>query len=184
MSVIEKAPVCRLPSRDDPGCGCKAKSEVAAPDGKVVGAAMMSGAAAVACAACCILPFTLPAVVLTSLGGIIGALDHAHIWVTRGAIGAVVCGWSWLFWQMARSRQKPMRSTVIIMLLATFLTATAASWPLIEPVAFHALEHDPEKWTPVFRKDHAQNKNIERDDDSKKSHPALGIVKKHAAARD
>ena len=150
MSVIEKAPVCRLPSQDDPGCGCKAKSEVASPDGKVVGAAMMSGAAAVACAACCILPFTLPAVMLTSLGGIICALDHAHIWVTRGAIGAVACGWSWLFWQMARSRKTPMRSTVIIMLLATFLTATAASWPLIEPMAFHA----------------------------------LGIVKKHAAARN
>jgi hypothetical protein len=36
------------------------------------------------------------------------------------------------------------------------------------------LEHDPEKWKPVFRKDHARNKKIERDDDSKKSHPALG----------
>jgi hypothetical protein len=34
------------------------------------------------------------------------------------------------------------------------------------------LEHDPEKWAPVFRKDHAQRKKIERDDDSKKSHPA------------
>src|ERR1700704_2399150 len=32
------------------------------------------------------------------------------------------------------------------------------------------LEHDPEKWVPVFRKDHAQtNKRIERDDDSKSS---------------
>ncbi len=35
------------------------------------------------------------------------------------------------------------------------------------------LEHDPEKWVPVFRKDHAQTKMIERDDDSKKSHPVL-----------
>jgi hypothetical protein len=33
------------------------------------------------------------------------------------------------------------------------------------------LEHDPEKWVPVFRKDHAQIKEIERDDDSKKGHP-------------
>jgi len=32
-------------------------------------------------------------------------------------------------------------------------------------------EHDPEKWKPVFRKDHAQTKNPKRDDDSKKSHP-------------
>jgi hypothetical protein len=38
----------------------------------------------------------------------------------------------------------------------------------------NALQHDPEKWTPVFRKDHAQTKKIERDDDSKKRHPARG----------
>jgi hypothetical protein len=36
--------------------------------------------------------------------------------------------------------------------------------------------HDPEKWVPVFRKDHAQTKEIERDDDSKKSHHALVLV--------
>src|SRR5271156_2849445 len=35
------------------------------------------------------------------------------------------------------------------------------------------LEHDPEKWAPVFRKRSCSNKKIERDDDSKKSHPAL-----------
>jgi hypothetical protein len=40
----------------------------------------------------------------------------------------------------------------------------------VEPSA--AIEHDPEKWVPVLRKDHAQSKKIERDDDSKKSHPA------------
>ncbi|MEH2610758.1 hypothetical protein [Bradyrhizobium sp. AZCC 1693] len=36
-----------------------------------------------------------------------------------------------------------------------------------------SLEHDPEKWIPVFRKDHAQIKEIERDGDSKKRRPAL-----------
>jgi hypothetical protein len=35
------------------------------------------------------------------------------------------------------------------------------------------LARDPEKWEPVFGKDHAQNKSVERDDDSKKNHPAL-----------
>jgi hypothetical protein len=43
------------------------------------------------------------------------------------------------------------------------------------------LEHDPEKWAPVFPRDKREafarrscsNKKIERDDDSKKSHPAL-----------
>jgi DNA-binding transcriptional regulator YdaS (Cro superfamily) len=35
------------------------------------------------------------------------------------------------------------------------------------------LEHDPEKWAPVFGKRSCSSKKIERDDDSKKSHPAL-----------
>jgi hypothetical protein len=39
-------------------------------------------------------------------------------------------------------------------------------------LALLPLKHDPEKWVPVSRKDHAQKK-IERDDDSKKRHPAL-----------
>jgi hypothetical protein len=42
-------------------------------------------------------------------------------------------------------------------------------------------EHDPEKWVPVFPRDKREafarrscsNKKIERDDDSRKSHPAL-----------
>jgi hypothetical protein len=36
------------------------------------------------------------------------------------------------------------------------------------------LEHDPEKWQPVFGKRSCSNKELERDDDSKKNHPALG----------
>jgi hypothetical protein len=36
------------------------------------------------------------------------------------------------------------------------------------------LEHDPEKWQPVFGKRSCSNKEVERDDDSKKNHPALG----------
>jgi hypothetical protein len=34
------------------------------------------------------------------------------------------------------------------------------------------LEHDPEKWIPVFRKRSCSNEKIERNDDSKKSHDA------------
>jgi carbon-monoxide dehydrogenase large subunit len=35
------------------------------------------------------------------------------------------------------------------------------------------IARDPEKWEPVFGRDHAQNKNLGRDDDSKKVRPAL-----------
>ena len=45
------------------------------------------------------------------------------------------------------------------------------------------LEHDPDKWVPIFPRDKREafarrscsNKKIERDDDSKKSHPALAV---------
>jgi len=39
--------------------------------------------------------------------------------------------------------------------------------------AMSGLEHDPEKWEPVFGKRSCSNKELERDDDSKKHHPAL-----------
>src|SRR6516225_8744849 len=44
---------------------------------------------------------------------------------------------------------------------------------LIGPVRFSCARHDPEKWEPVFGKRSCSNKEVERDDDSKKNHPAL-----------
>src|SRR6516164_6538468 len=38
------------------------------------------------------------------------------------------------------------------------------------------LEHVPQKWEPVLRKRTCSNKELEQDDDSKKSHPALGFA--------
>jgi DNA-binding NarL/FixJ family response regulator len=38
------------------------------------------------------------------------------------------------------------------------------------------LEHDPEKWVPVFGKRSCSKKKLERGDDSKKSHPALVLL--------
>jgi hypothetical protein len=52
-----------------------------------------------------------------------------------------------------------------------------------------ALEHDPEKWIPVFgkrscsEKDDAPSKKLERDDGSKRSHPALGLQLESALVR-
>ena len=54
------------------------------------------------------------------------------------------------------------------------LTATRPGSP-IEPCATK-LEHDPEKWTPVFRKDHAQIKEIERDDEESSRSSAKQLV--------
>jgi hypothetical protein len=65
------------------------------------------------------------------------------------------------------------------------------SWPGKSAKRVFALEHDPEKWEPVFPRDKREafarrscsNKKIERDDDSKKSHPALGNPAIHLASQ-
>src|ERR1700716_2665180 len=54
-----------------------------------------------------------------------------------------------------------------------FAAGLQASSMLSAAVSFAYLEHDPEKWAPVFGKDHAPNKNRERDDRSHESRPAL-----------
>jgi cytochrome bd-type quinol oxidase subunit 2 len=136
MGVI--GPSCALPSETSPGCGCaQARNETTG--GKAAGAATVTALAAAACTACCLLPFTLPAAVIAFAGGSIALLDHAHGWVTKLAIAVVICTWSWIAWQRWRSGRRIARITAALMIVATLLTVTGASWPLIEPDAFHAL---------------------------------------------
>src|SRR6516165_3445220 len=40
--------------------------------------------------------------------------------------------------------------------MTTTLSATENVSDMLPPARFSLLEHDPEKWKPVFRKDHAQ----------------------------
>jgi hypothetical protein len=136
MNVI--APSCTLPSENSPGCAC-ATARAEKTGSKAAGVATMTALAAAACTACCILPFTLPAAVLAFAGGSIAVLDHAHGWITKLAITVVIGAWSWIGWQRWRIRRRIARITSALMLVATLLTATAVSWPLIEPVTFHAL---------------------------------------------
>jgi hypothetical protein len=39
-----------------------------------------------------------------------------------------------------------------------------------------SLEHDPEKWVPVFGERSCSSKKLKRDDDSKRSHRALDAM--------
>ena len=134
MSVI--GPSCALPSETSPGCGCATKDTTG---NKFVGAATVPALAAAACTACCVLPFALPASVLALAGGSIAVLDHAHGWMTKFAIAVVICAWAWVAWQRKQSRRQITRVTLALMILATLLTTIAASWSLLEPVAFHTL---------------------------------------------
>src|SRR5262249_53395558 len=52
----------------------------------------------------------------------------------------------------------------------------AAAGLVCRPHPDRHLEHDPEKWVPVFGKRSCSTKGLQRDDDSNKSYPALGVA--------
>ena len=107
---------------------------------KTAGAlAITAATGAVACAACCVLPFALPAVALASVGSIVVLLAGALAWITGLAVIAVAGAWTWVGWQSLRSRARPAASTLYMMGGATALTAVAVMWPRVEPVVIRAL---------------------------------------------
>jgi hypothetical protein len=86
-------------------CGCAAPSPsnttrpIAGKESgeKAVGlTAVTLAAGAVACGACCVLPFALPAVVVAGTGSILAFVASAHAWVTGLAVLAVVGAWGWM----------------------------------------------------------------------------------------
>jgi hypothetical protein len=94
---------------------------------------------AVACGACCVLPFALPAAALASTGSVLAWLAGAHAWITGLALFSVLGAWAWIAWDTARSQRRLAQSTVYVMTAATLLTAVAVLWPLIERQIVRAL---------------------------------------------
>ena len=126
---------------DDPSCGCAASPRPSTEADDRVCRAKMRGvgiaAAAVstgalACAACCVLPFAVPAVMLTAAGGIIGWLAGAATWAAGLALITVIAGWIWIGLQRVSARVEPARSTLYAMGIATVILALAFGWPLYE----------------------------------------------------
>lgn len=126
-------------------CGCSAQSSSGdasetQPGSRTAGltaAALSTGA--VACGACCVLPFALPAAMLATTGGLLAWFASLHVWITGAAIVAVVAAWGWIAWQTRRTRRKPAASTLYVMAAATALLAIAVLWPLLEGLLARAV---------------------------------------------
>jgi len=103
--------------------------------------AFVCACGATACAAACVAPLLLPAIVLAGTGTMLAWLAGAHAWMTVLAILAVVTAWLWIWRQTTRKGSRPSRSTLRIMGIATFLLALALVWPLLEPHIVWALRH-------------------------------------------
>ena len=134
MSVI--GPTCSHGSDTSAPCACAPKTKTAAG---VAGAAGLTALAAAACTGCCILPFTLPAAILAVAGSSIALLHEAHVWMTWLAISIVAGAWLWIGRQAWRRGQRIARTTLAMMVLASLLAATAASWSLFEPQVFSTM---------------------------------------------
>lgn len=91
-------------------------------------AAIATGTGAVACAACCVLPFAAPAVVLTGASGLLAWFDGGRAWLTAIAIGGVAGGWSWVAAQAWRARARPAKRTLYVMGIATAVLVVALAW--------------------------------------------------------
>lgn len=122
-----------------PSCACAGSASIIGsaagePRGSKAASvtAMTLSTGAIACGACCILPFTLPATVLAGTGSVLAWFVHMHIWVTIFAILAVVGAWAWIAWQVRRTQRKPAMSTLVMMASSTVFSTVAVLWPLIE----------------------------------------------------
>jgi hypothetical protein len=107
---------------------------------RIAGAfAVTAATGAVACAACCVLPFALPVAVLAGFGSVLALVGRASFWMTTLAVVAVILAWVWIGWQSFISKARPLLSTLFIMAGATALTGIAVLWPQIEPVLIRNL---------------------------------------------
>jgi hypothetical protein len=130
--------VAGAPASSACGCASPAPSPMALRAPKQRGTkaagltAMTFATGAVACGACCVLPFALPAALLASGGGVLAWFAHINRWSAAAAVVTVGAAWAWIAWQTYRTRSKPAASTLTVMVAATALTTIAMIWPLIE----------------------------------------------------
>jgi nicotinate dehydrogenase subunit A len=118
-----------------------------------------------------------------SAGGTLSPLQQAFLDEQAGQCGYCLSGILISASALLARNPKPSRGEIAAA-LDRHLCRCGAHNRIMRAVvrAGAALEHDPEKarlgldpgWVPVFGKDHAPPKGLERDDDSKKSHPARG----------
>ncbi len=99
------------------------------PPGRRGAAALATGA--LACAACCALPFALPAVMLAGTGSVLAWAASARPWLMALAVAGVAAGWLWVALQSRRSQARPARATLSLMGAASVMLLLAILWPAL-----------------------------------------------------
>ena len=102
---------------------------------KAAGAAALvsSTGALLACSACCVLPMALPAVALALGATTLSWMEAAHGWLTIVSVVLLLGAWSLVLWHSSRSGRRAARATIIMLVVASVLTALALAWAWVEP---------------------------------------------------
>lgn len=98
----------------------------------VKGAAATAALGIAACAACCALPFALPAIGLASFGGATAWISGGQLWLAAAAVTLLVAAWIWVWRMSAKTARKPARATLWGLGAASVITLGAFTWPAIE----------------------------------------------------
>lgn len=93
-----------------------------------VSATATSCAAALSCAACCVLPLALPAALLAGTGATLGWLESASPWLRLLSVVVVAAAWLMIWRKSVRTGKKAARSTMILLGVSTVLTAALLLW--------------------------------------------------------
>lgn len=115
-------------------------TEAAPPKSTYRGAAIAASVAglaamgALACAACCIVPFALPAAALALAGGALARLASIYEWAIVAAVVLVAIAWVCVAFQSVTASKRPAVATMLVIFGATAMLALVYSWPLIEPI--------------------------------------------------
>lgn len=99
----------------------------------------LAATGALACAACCVLPFALPAAALAMSGGLLAWFSALRPWLTAIALLAVGGGWIWVAVVSVRARRRPGWPTLMALGWATLMLAGALAWGQIEGPVRQAL---------------------------------------------
>ena len=102
-------------------------------------AALATSGAALACAACCVLPIAFPAIALVAGGALLAWIDGLTKAAFVGALILVVAGWAWVGWRSRTSGKRAARATIRMMTLATAIFAAGLAFPLYEPLIIRAI---------------------------------------------
>jgi hypothetical protein len=110
------------------------------PRSRLVSAtAGVAAASALACSACCVLPFALPATIVAMSGGTLAFFAGIHPLMTLIALMAVAASWAWVAAKTLQTRRRPARGTLIAMSVATVMLAVSMLWPMFEHILFSLL---------------------------------------------